>query len=464
MTGLILHAKGLTRLPRCCQPPRKCQSWVVHCSCYNFNVPRIQGTDVGLHASFRPSPLRRTWDPVRAATGSVEPELPGEPSRDLGPQQEASRKGPLPVKLLALIGLVLITGVSNRVLYRMALVPLRDHIFFLAQLQNLGYLAVYFTALWWRSRSSSGLVTPAMLRVNKWPLVGVGACEAVAQLLFMVGAAQLPGPLLPLVNQTYLVWSLVFASLILGARYSRAQLLGAALVLAGVCAAAVQPAALAQLLPPPLGAKAAGAAAAGAGAAVGAGAAAAATVELRYVAVCVACFAFPAIANCIKERVFRSFAAAHGRPLDIFVVNSWGSLFQAAFVLLLLPITTALKGIALADLPAHLATSLSVFTGAGTATPSYAVPLLALSYVAMNLVFNISILTLLRSLGSVTTTLVASSLVPLTIAAFTLPLPCLEPAVIGPNFVVGASLLMVGLITYNGGNWRALLAKEAKTQ
>lgn len=57
-----------------------------------------------------------------------------------------------------------------------------------------------------------------MLRVDKRPLVVVGACEAVAQLLFMVGASNLPGPLLPLMNQTYLVWSLLFSSLILGAR------------------------------------------------------------------------------------------------------------------------------------------------------------------------------------------------------------------------------------------------------
>ncbi len=47
---------------------------------------------------------------------------------------------------------MLATGVTNRVLYKMALVPLKDHIFFLAQLQNLGYLAVYFTALALRSR------------------------------------------------------------------------------------------------------------------------------------------------------------------------------------------------------------------------------------------------------------------------------------------------------------------------
>ncbi|KXZ44069.1 hypothetical protein GPECTOR_74g683 [Gonium pectorale] len=338
----------------------------------------------------------------------------------------------------------------------MALVPLRDHIFFLAQLQNLGYLAVYFTALAVRFRA--GRVTRPMLSIDKRPLAVVGACEAVAQLLFMAGAAHIPGPLLPVVNQTYLVWSLLFASLILGTRYSRAQLAGAALVVAGVSAAAIPPAALAQWLP-----QTAGSAAAAAAAAVS-NAAAAAEVELRYVAVCVSCFAFPAIANCIKERVFSSAAATLGRPLDIFVVNSFGSLFQAVFVLLLLPATTAIKGLALSDLPSHMAASLRAFLGEAGATAGvaggwmqYSTPLLALSYVVTNLAFNISILSLLRSVGSVTTTLVGSSLVPLTIAAFTLPLPYLEPAMLGPNFLLGAALLMAGLATYNWESWRWLL-------
>ena len=38
-----------------------------------------------------------------------------------------------------------------------------------------------------------------------------------------------------------------------------------------------------------------------------------------------------------------SAAQKLGQPLDIFVVNSFGSLAQTFFVLLLLPITTALK-------------------------------------------------------------------------------------------------------------------------
>lgn len=357
---------------------------------------------------------------------------------------------------------MLATGVTNRVLYKMALVPLKDHIFFLAQLQNLGYLAVYFTAL--ALRSSSGVVTPAMLSIDKRPLVAVGGCEALAQLLFMAGAAHIPGPLLPVVNQTYLVWSLVVASVLLGARYTKSQLAGAALVMVGVVAAAVPPAVLMQYVPLP-----------GVAAAAGTGAAAAA-VELKYVLMCVLCFLFPAIANCIKERVFRRAAEQLGRPLDIFVVNSFGSLAQTFFVLLLLPATTALNGVALHRLPELLAASMRVFMGLdtaaagagagalGAAAPALGpwgvplnTPLLALSYVAMNLAFNVSMLTLLRSVGSVTTTIVGSSLVPLTIAAFTLPLPYLEPAVLSYNFVVGVVLLMAGLLTYNWHNLRDAL-------
>ncbi|GFR39864.1 hypothetical protein Agub_g364, partial [Astrephomene gubernaculifera] len=431
---------------------------------------------------------------------------------------EAPGKGSSSMRFLALVSLVLLTGVSNRVLYRVALVPLRHHIFLLAQLQNLGYLLVYFAALGWRIRT--GQVSRAMLSVDKRPLALVGGCEAAAQLLFMAGAAQLPGQLLPVLNQSYLVWSLAFARLILGTRYTRVQLAGAALVVAGVTTAAVPPAAVRELLlglvggAAGTGAAAAGTGAAGAAASTAAAAAAAASsspVELRYVAMCVACFAFPAIANCVKERVFSSAAASLGRPLDIFVVNSFGSLAQTACVLLLLPATAAAKGIPLQQLPGQLAASVRAFlgeccaqgagreaaagavgavgmgtaaaaaanggSGAATAVAAggaaaaggggvwlphmpYTVPLLALSYVVMNLAFNISMLTLLRSVGSVTTTLVGSSLVPLTIAAFTLPLPYLEPAVLGPNFLVGVALLMSGLVAYNWASWRAIMRRS----
>jgi hypothetical protein len=37
-------------------------------------------------------------------------------------------------------------------LYRLALVPLRDYVFFLAQAQNIGYLVIYYSLMFLRYR------------------------------------------------------------------------------------------------------------------------------------------------------------------------------------------------------------------------------------------------------------------------------------------------------------------------
>lgn len=55
-----------------------------------------------------------------------------------------------------------------------------------------------------------------------------------------------------------------------------------------------------------------------------------------------------------KERVFEDEQKRLGRPLDIFVVNSYGSAAQAVFVLLMLPLLAALRGIAPGQLPDYL--------------------------------------------------------------------------------------------------------------
>lgn len=52
------------------------------------------------------------------------------------------------------------------------------------------------------------------------------------------GAAKLPGVLLPLFQQTFILWQLVFGALLLKRKYSPQQLLGAALVIGGASMAA----------------------------------------------------------------------------------------------------------------------------------------------------------------------------------------------------------------------------------
>ena len=45
---------------------------------------------------------------------------------------------------------VVVFGVANRVLFKMALQPMGNYVFFLAQLQTFGYVAVYFSILFAR--------------------------------------------------------------------------------------------------------------------------------------------------------------------------------------------------------------------------------------------------------------------------------------------------------------------------
>lgn len=52
----------------------------------------------------------------------------------------------------ALVLTVLITGVFNRVFYKMALQPLGNYVFFLAQFQTFSYVFVYFAVLLARRR------------------------------------------------------------------------------------------------------------------------------------------------------------------------------------------------------------------------------------------------------------------------------------------------------------------------
>jgi hypothetical protein len=57
-----------------------------------------------------------------------------------------------PLLLQGIIAAVIGLGTLNRVLYRLALVPLRDYVFFLAQAQNIGYIVIYYFLLWVRYR------------------------------------------------------------------------------------------------------------------------------------------------------------------------------------------------------------------------------------------------------------------------------------------------------------------------
>lgn len=110
-----------------------------------------------------------------------------------------------------------------------------------------------------------------------------------------------------------------------------------------------------------------------------------------------------------------------------------------------------------------LSAGISAFRGldpAGGAANNGA-PLLPVLYVTMNLVYNISLLNLLRTAGAVVQTLTNSSLTPLTILAFCLPLPYLaDKAEPSAQLFFGSVVLVAGLLTYNSAKWRPWLQEK----
>ena len=175
--------------------------------------------------------------------------------------------------LQASVALVLALGVLNRVLNKMATVPMGNYLFFLAQIQTFGYVIFYGAILASRRRSAqahqrtdtprpylqvslnlsgtvvvyshfqcrAGLVTDEMLAApDKRKFVLIGLLEATAQLISMVCVSKLPGqcPLslhmnntsetgqtksshacfctgvvLPLLQQTTLLWQVALVGL-----------------------------------------------------------------------------------------------------------------------------------------------------------------------------------------------------------------------------------------------------------
>ncbi|KAK3148088.1 hypothetical protein QOZ80_3BG0290580 [Eleusine coracana subsp. coracana] len=262
-----------------------------------------------------------------------------------------------------------VLAMMNRVLYKLALVPMKNYPFFLAQFTTFGYVLVYFSILFIRYRA--GIVTREMLALPKSRFMLIGLLEALGVASGMAAAAILPGPSIPVLSQSFLVWQLILSVLILGRKYRANQIIGCLLVTAGVVLAVASGANGGPVL---------------------------SGINFFWPAVMIASAAFQAAASIIKEFVFIDGAKRlEGRRPDIFVVNSFGSGFQALFVFLLLPFLSNLKGIPFAELPAYLNRGAACFLNiGGNLKDCDGAPLIPLLYITLNMAFNISSLNLVK--------------------------------------------------------------------
>ncbi|XP_011074278.1 protein CLT2, chloroplastic [Sesamum indicum] len=339
------------------------------------------------------------------------------------PTPPTSRANNRKIAVVACSAVTVALAIANRVLYKLALVPMKEFPFFLAQLTTFGYVVIYFSVLYMRYRA--GIATDEMLASPKFPFIIIGFLEALGVVSGMYSGAMLPGPAIPILNQTFLVWQLTFSVLLLGRTYTLNRLVGCFLVAAGVVLAVTSGSEHDQLL---------------------------SGVGIVWPALMLASNAFQAVASVVKESVFLDAATRlKGKVLDIFVVNSFGSGFQALFVLLCLPLLSNLKGIPFSELPSYLRSGAACFLNIGANTTGCdGAPMLPILYIITNIAFNISVLNLLKYSSAVVSSLAVMSSVPISIYILSLPLPYLPEGVsLSPFFVLGSVVLMVGLIVYN---------------
>lgn len=237
--------------------------------------------------------------------------------------------------------------------------------------------------------------------------------------------AMLPGPAIPILNQTFLVSQLILSTLFLGRRYSLNQIAGCLLVAGGVIVAVSSGSNPGQML---------------------------SGIGFVWPAIMIASTVFQAGASIIKEFVFKDAATRlKGKSVDIFVVNSFGSLFQALFILLFLPFLSSFKGIPFSKLPSYIKSGAGCFINIGANTPGCdGAPLLPLLYITINIVFNISMLNVVKISSAVVSSLAVMLSVPISIYILSLQLPYLpEGTNLSSSFLFGSCILVLGLILYN---------------
>ncbi|PON75742.1 Chloroquine-resistance transporter-like [Parasponia andersonii] len=312
-------------------------------------------------------------------------------------------------------------GVGNRVLYKLALVPLKHYPFFLAQLATFGYVIVYFSILYLRYHA--GIVTDEMLSMAKAPFLAVGLLEALGAATGMAAGAILSGASIPILSQTFLVWQILLSVVFLGRRYRINQLLGCFLVAIGVIVTVASGSGAGHSL------KEAG---------------------IFWSLLMIVSFLFQAADTVLKEVIFLN-AAEKGTSVDLFVVNSFGSAFQALFICLLLPFLSKLWGVPFTELPNYLKDGAACFLNIGRLSSGCdGAPLLPLLFVIVNMGFNISLLHLLKISSAVVSCLASTFSVPISVYLFTLPLPYLGVASSLPRgFAAGAVVLVLGLFIYS---------------
>lgn len=135
--------------------------------------------------------------------------------------------------ILPALLLMLVVGPTNFVLYKVLFSTYgAASAFFVMQGVNLLYIIYGAVVLWWLKLRTSE-ITPEMESLPSYPFCIMAALDCLGGLLAAMGAAETPGQLQTLLNQSLVPCTMVISCLLLGTRYSVRKRCGAGIILCG---------------------------------------------------------------------------------------------------------------------------------------------------------------------------------------------------------------------------------------
>eukprot|EP00164_Ancoracysta_twista_P000541 GFYU01000722.1.p1 GENE.GFYU01000722.1~~GFYU01000722.1.p1 ORF type:complete len:415 (+),score=129.18 GFYU01000722.1:153-1397(+) len=318
------------------------------------------------------------------------------------------------LNMMAMIGL----GTFNTVARKIALVPLNEYPYFLTQLSSVASTVMYGTGVAIKYRN--GTVTKEMLSIGKLIFVGIGFFDALGDLLGNVGVKQLPGTMVPLLAKTNIPLTMFFSMWLLKTSYHWGQFVGAVVVIGGFLAA---------FLPTNM---------------IQGGNLVAVLVYLVSIV--------PTVVGMVcRELVFRR-EQKKGNNLDVFVVGFFINFSQLIWTFLLIPIAAVpgLGKVPLADLPSYFANGFVCFSGSNptAADDCTGSPYAPLIYLAINLMYNLAIIFLLK-FGGATLMFVTNTITfPMSTMMFSFSWPLLSAVPFTIWTVIGLLIESLGVVIY----------------
>jgi len=243
--------------------------------------------------------------------------------------------------------------------------------------------------------------------------------DGLGNVLGLIAAPYIPGPTIALISQVLIIFSITTSLIILNARYTYWQLFSAFLVLLGG-AASVVPTIVRNKN----------------------------NTEFFY-AIIMASSSLPgALGFAIKEKVFEE---RKKEGLDIFIVNSHGSLFQLLFQPLFVPICIVLGATKNAPILDYIRNGFSCFMGVtplGQKQSCEYTTLIYFIYVSINLTYNILLLLIVKKASALLSFIALKAIIPISIILFLFDWPFIHSSEITYAEIIGLIVILAGLVLY----------------